>query len=254
MLLYLAAAPARLNRARQFTDRLAHAAYRIGENSRLSASSLPQQVRGGLMLLSDLSAPAVSHPDVLCRDILQECSRRSFSGVVLDFEAAPTADRIRLVRTLDEMLPRQNRALFVPEVWGTYVHRAGVLICTGLSGGSLRLRLDQAKARFSPRPLALDCQRLAMDFLLPSPNGEGLPLSIDQLRQLRQGRAVYFSEDLCARYFTCSRGKKTHFILFDDADTIRRKLCLAESLGYAAAFVMLPEIDDLLCELFPGKE
>ncbi len=254
MLFYLAAAPACLNRARQFTDRLAHAAYRIGENSRLAVSPFPQQIRGGLMLLSDLSAPTVSHPDVLCRDILQECSCRGFSGVVLDFEAAPSGDRIRLVRTLDETLPRQSRALYVPEPWGGFVRRAGVLICTGLSGGSLRLRLEQAKARFSPRPLALDCQRLAMDFLLPSPNGEGLPLSADQLRQMRQGRAVYFSEDLCARYFTCSRGKRTHFILFDDADTIRRKLCLAESLGYSAAFVMLPETDDLLEELFPGKE
>lgn len=251
--LYLAAAPDRLDRARQHTDRLAHAAYSIGKNGRLSALPLPQQLRGGLMMLSDPSSEPLRQPELLCRDILRECSSRGYSGAVLDFDAAPAADRVRLVRALDEQLPRQEWRLFVPERWGAYTRQAAVLICTALSGGSLRVRLEQAKARFSPRPIALDCQRLAMDFLLPSPNGEGLPLSAEQLHQMSQGRAVFFSEDLCARYFTYRTRTHTHFVLFDDAETIRRKLRLGAELGIAAALVMLPEVDDLLGDLFDRK-
>jgi len=251
--LYLAAAPDRLDRARQVAAPLAHAAYSIGENGRLTALPLPQQLRGGLMLLSDPSAEPLRQPELLCRDVLRECAARGYAGVVMDFDAAPAADRVRLVRLLEEQLSRQERRLLVPEVWGAYTRRSAVLICTALSGGSLRARLEQAKARFAPRPIALDCQRLAMDFLLPSPNGEGIPLTPDRLRQMGQGRAVYFSEDLCARYFTYQTRTRTHFVLFDDADTIRRKLRLGSELGIDDALVMLPEVDDLLDGLFDKK-
>ena len=253
MPLYLATAPDRLDQARPYTAYLAHAAYCIGENDRLTAPALPQQLRGGLMMLSDREAPAVRQPETLCRQVLRECACRGYTGVVLDFESAPTADRVRLARQLGGLLRRQGKALFLPEDWGTYVENASVLICTALSGGSLRSRLEQAQARFAPRPVALDCQRLAMDFLLPSPNGEGAALTRRQLRQLRQGRTVYFSEDLCARYFTYRTAHHTHFVLFDDADTIRRKLHTASELGIDTALVMLPEVDDLLDDLFGAK-
>lgn len=254
MQLYLATAPDRLDQARSYTSHLAHATYRIGPDAHLTARPLPQQLRGGLMMLSDLDAPLIRQPEPLCREVIRECNCRGFSGVVLDFDAAPTADRVRLVRRLEEPLHRQGKTLFLPEAWGSCAANASVLICTALSGGTLRARLEEAQSRFAPRPIALDCQRLAMDCLLPSPNGEGAPLTRQQLQQLQQGRPVYFSEDLCARYFTYRTRQHTHFVLFDDADTIRRKLCLAEELGITTAFVMLPEVDDLLEGLFDRKK
>ncbi len=253
MLLYLAADPSHLAAVRSHGCRLAHAAYGVGRDSRL-VSSLPPDVRGGLLLLTDHSAPAQFNPELLCKDVLQEFSRRGFSGVVLDFEGGVSGPLAALTRSLDEQLFRRGLRLCVPESWAAYAGRGTVLICSALSGGSLRERLEQAKARFSPRPAALDCQRLAMDFLLPSPNGEGMPLSREQLSRMREGHSVYFSEELCARYFTYATRTHTHFVLFDDADTIRRKIRLAEELGYEAAFLMLPETEDLLPELFPAKE
>ena len=250
MELYLASAPDRLNRARQFNVPLAHAAYRVDPAGRLTVRDLPAQVRGGLMMLSDRELPGMLQTDVLCRDIVQECQRRGFGGVVLDFDSAPTAQTVRLLRQLEAELARQRRRLFVPEDWGAYVRQAAVLICTAISGGTLRQRLEQAARQFSPRPIALDCQRLAMDFLLPSPNGEGAPLTAAQLNRLQQGRNAYFSIDLCARYFTYRTSAHTHFVLFDDADTLHRKLALAEELGIGTAFFMLPEVDDLAAELF----
>ncbi len=252
MELYLAAAPDRLSRVRQFNVPLAHAAYRVDPAGRLAARELPQQVRGGLMMLSDWKLPDATVPEVLCRDILQECQRRGYGGAVLDFDQAPSSRAVRLLRLLEESLARQHRRLFVPEAWGSYARQATVLICTAISGGTLRQRLEDAGRQFAPKPLALDCQRLAMDFLLPSPNGEGSPLTTVQLDRLRQGHNVYFSQDLCARYFTYRTSSRTHFVLFDDADTLRRKLALGQGLGISTAFFMLPEVEDLLEELF-GK-
>ncbi|MBE6989271.1 MAG: hypothetical protein E7426_00805 [Ruminococcaceae bacterium] len=254
MQLYLAASPDRLAEARRYAVGTAHAAYRIGEASHLTALPLPTRLQGGLMLLSDREAPPVQEPEVLCRDILQTCRDRRYGGVVLDFEAPPVADRTRLVRQLDDLLPRRQLQLFVPERWAACTRQAAVVVCTALSGGSLRLRLQEVVDRFAPRCVVLDCQRLAMDFLLPTPNGEGAPLTMQELRRLQQGRSIYFSEDLCARYFTCSAGRHTRFVLFDDADTLRRKLQLAEELGISAAFFMLPEIEDLLDALFPRRD
>ena len=250
---YLAAAPDLLSRAWQFSLPVAHAAYRVDPMGRLAARDLPQQVRGGLLMLSDRELPNRISPEILCRDILQECQRRSYGGAVLDFDSAPTTQTVQLLRQLEDGLSRQRRQLYVPESWGSYARQATVLICTAISGGTLRGRLEQAIRQFSPRPIALDCQRLAMDFLLPSPNGEGAPLTNAQLDRLRQGHTPYFSPDLCARYFTYRTSAHTHFVLFDDADTLRRKLALAEELGIGSAFFMLPEVDDLAEELFDRR-
>ena len=46
---------------------------------------------------------------------------------------------------------------------------------------------------------------------------------------------------------------QTHFVLFDDARTLRRKLELARQLGIRDALVMLPEVEDLLEPLFAGE-
>ena len=54
-----------------------------------------------------------------------------------------------------------------------------------------------------------------------------------------------YSDALCARYFTLTRQGQTHFVLFDDARTLRRKLELARQLGIRDALVMLPEVEDL---------
>ena len=58
--------------------------------------------------------------------------------------------------------------------------------------------------------------------------------------------SIYYSRELAANYFTYPTERGTHFVLFDDAETLRRKVRLAESYGIREAFVMYPEICDLL--------
>lgn len=252
MPLYLAASPERLETARAATSRLAHVAYRLGAGSRLLAAPLPAALRGGLMLLSDWDCPPVEEPGRLAGQIVQVCHQRRFAGVVLDWEEPPAADRWALLRELGPLLQRCGRRLLVPE------HYAGpesvVLLCTAISGGTLRQRLEQAVTQYGPEHLALDLQRLVMDFPLPSPSGQGRPLSLTELSQLRRGQNVFYSDGLCARYFTRSGSDgTTHMVLFDDAQTLRRKLALGRSLGIRDALVMLPEVEDLLGELFEGE-
>ena len=147
------------------------------------------------------------------------------------------------------------RPVYVPE---SYAAASGAipLICTAISGGNFVQRLQEAAAgRDRAGGLALDVQRLRMDFTLPAQSGEGRPLSGRELQDLldRESPSVFFSQDLCARYFTYARDGETHFVLFDDADTLSQKLRTGGNMGFAAAFLMYPEVQDLLPKLFPGR-
>ena len=128
---------------------------------------------------------------------------------------------------------------------------AALLVGTGLSGGSLRALLEETACRYGAERLALDLERVMMDFSLPCPSGCGTPLTREELLALREKHpsSVYFSRELMAKYFTYSAGNGTHFVLFDDAETLRQKVKLAQNLGIQTAFLMFPEISDLLPEL-----
>lgn len=113
-----------------------------------------------------------------------------------------------------------------------------ILIGTALSGGSLRELLEEAVRKYGTAPLALGVERIAMDFPLPCRNGYGTPLAPEALTTLRQrcGAKVFFSEALCAKYFTYRSDGETRLVLFDDDETVSRKLALAQSLGIEQAF------------------
>ena len=254
MQLYLAVSPDKLRQAARFTDRLAHVAYRVGPEGRLTRHNLLVSTRGGVMVLGDQEGGPIRDSAALCRDVWRECGARNYSGVLADFEASPSPDRAAFLADLGRVLSRNGRRLFVSEVYGDAAERASVLLCTALSGGVFRQRLEEARERFGQR-LALDLQRLRMDFPLPCPGGEGRPLSAGELEALmdRERPSVFYSSDLCAKYFTYTRDGESHFVLFDDAATLRRKLQAGQALGIETAFLMYPEAEDLLPALFQPR-
>jgi spore germination protein YaaH len=126
------------------------------------------------------------------------------------------------------------------------------LIGTAISGGALERRRGEAAEQYGPARIALEVERVASDFYLPAPEGEGRSLGREELKRLivERNPFVFFSHELCARYFTYMDKKSgAHFILFDDLSSIRQKLLLAEQLGIREAFLLYPEVKDFLKEL-----
>ena len=238
---YLAAAPAKLQAAERHTRSLAHMAYRVGQNSTLLRQNF--QSRGGLLAVSDQKAPEITDPAALCAAVGREMARRSYEGVLLDFEEAPTADRRAFIARLSKELgPR----LYVPKSYGGDAPESVMLLCSALSGGDFREYL--ASCHRPPERLALDVERLRMDFPLPCPSGLGTPLTQEELN-CRPKSPSFFSPELCARYRTYTQEGQTHFLLFDDAETMNRKAAIAAELGFAAAFFMWPEVEDIAGEI-----
>ena len=77
---------------------------------------------------------------------------------------------------------------------------------------------------------------------------ETTPEELSALRE-KCGAAVFFSEELCANYFSYTAQGRAHFVLFDTAETLRCKLRLGRERGIETAFLMYPEVSDLLPEL-----
>ena len=247
---FLIAGPEDFREASRFGVPLAHAAYRIGPGSTLLRQNLPLQARGGLLLVGDREAPAVTEPEAVCAAAIRECSRRDYGGVVLDFEGPPRPDLLALARCLGPRLAERGLGLYLPEPYGEAAPEARILMGTALSGGHYRERLTEAAQRWGGYSrLALDAERLRMDFPLPCPAGIGTPLTAEEFQAL-SGRQSFFSPELCARYFTCLREGRHHFVLYDDAATLREKLRIAAELGVGAAFFSWPEVADMAEELF----
>lgn len=254
MQLFLSVTAAQTQEAARYTRTLAHRSYRIGPESTLLRQSMLLQTRGGLLSVSSQDAPAVEDPDALCAAVLRECSRRGYSGAVLDFQTPVRADLERFAGRLARTLSANRRSLYVPESCTPAAPGAYAMISTALSGGSLQERLRDALQQFSGRA-ALLVERVRMDFTLPARTGEGTPLSAQELEALmdQESPSVFFSQDLCARYFTYSRGGQGHFVLFDDGETIAHKLRTGTALGFPAAFLCVSQVQDLLPSLFPRR-
>ena len=253
MRLYLTVRPEDVREAAPYRRELAHAAYHIGEESALLRRNLLVQTSGGLLVLSDRGAPPVEDPEGLAGALLRECGRRSYSGIVLDFEMPPRRDLSDLAAALGRSCAAGHRPLYLPEAYAKLTAHRIVIINTAVSGGSFEEHLREVISLYGgSQHIALDVQLLRMCFSLPAPTGLGEPLTPEKLDTLlhAQGPAVFFSRDLCARYFTCTRSGQAQFILFDDAGTLRQKLRLGQQLGVAAAFFQWPEISNIAPELF----
>ena len=61
------------------------------------------------------------------------------------------------------------------------------------------------------------------------------------------GAQVFFSHELCARYFTYTdREGAAHFVLFDDADTLAAKLAQLTGCGVQTVFALYPDAAGLI--------
>ena len=249
--LILAVPPEDVTAAQTYGLTLAHVAYRVGGGPHLFRSNLPIPVRGGLMYIDDSGFDGRGTPDTFCQEVVRECSARGFGGVICAFDRnLPLLAAI--VAQLGPMLARQSRSFYVSEPYGRHTATDRVLIPTALSGGSLRQRLSEAAERYGTGRVALAVERSAEDFFLPSPNGQGRPLTREELAAKRKelSPSIFFSDELCARYFTyMNRQSGAHFVLFDDAGSIRKKLRLAEAMGIDRALFFYPEVSDLLPDI-----
>ena len=249
MFQYLLTPPDRSSEAGAFRLPFVHLAWHIGPDGKLHGIPGSEACRSGLMLAGTADAPGDGSADRTVRDILNLCRERGFRGVVLDPEEAPPPYLARLIHGLDRGLERDGRGFFLPERCAAFSRRAFLFLSSSVSGGSLRLRLEKAAKTYGARRLVLGLERSSEDFPLPSPDGKGKQLTREELESLLRhlGGKPQFSPDLCACTLPyLDRQSRPRLLLFDNADSLRRKRDLARELGIERFFLLYPQLEDIL--------
>ena len=151
----------------------AHMAYRVGPGPRLLGTRLPVGLRGGVMQLDCAGFDGNGDPVDCCRQILGECRRRGFRGIVCDFEGPPSDCLMKLVKILDRNCAAQGWALYVPESYAPSAPTGRVLISSVLTHGTLERRLSAAAERYGKERTVLAVEWVREDFPLPAGGREG---------------------------------------------------------------------------------
>lgn len=250
MKIYIAYKPADYRDVFATTLPLCHMAYEMGEGRHLMRRGVGQNVRRGLLSFPD-SPWFEGTNDEFCKELVRECGFRGYEGAVADFENEVSHDKAGLLTAAADALEARSLKLYVPESYGMAVPNAKVLISSAISGGTLEQRLSEASMRYSKDRIVLEIQRLAMDFSLPSPNGLGENLSAAELDVIigENGAQSFFTNDLCAHYFTYRTDTDHHFVIYDTAASIKRKLDVAAASGIETAFVLWSEVADWIGEI-----
>ncbi len=191
--------------------------------------ALPEAPEGVMLLGGDIDSRRVG-------EIAEECRRRSLTAVLAGYGRGPALETERFC---DGLLRRGLTPILTENAWRNGCG-AEMLISTALSGGDLRSRLEAAMTKCGG--LCLDLERLCRSFPLPCPDGEGEELSPRALAEfLRRGAKPAFSEELMCKAFTAQVKGETRFVLFDDRETLCRKVSLAASMGIRRSFLLFPE-------------
>ena len=132
---------------------------------------------------------------------------------------------------------------------GRDLDHAVLTVSTALSGGSLTAYFSSLQGIYGAHRVAAFLQPVSQDFTLPSSSPDGKPLSAAARAALlaETGAQVFFSRELCARYFTYTdREGAAHFVLFDDADTLAAKLAQLAGCGVQTVFALYPDAAGLI--------
>ena len=230
----------------------AHMAYSVGRGFRLYRAREMANASGGFMVLEigrfQGGGPSASIVD----NVVSECERREFKGVVLDADGrSKTAVTMSLAHSLAAALQKKELLLFVPEDFYTAGENMIIRLSTALSGGTLIRHLSDCTEKYGAKNVAVEIERVRMDFNIPSLSGVGKELSpagLEKLTAKRSGK-LFYSPELATNYFMHRENGQPGFVLFDDADSIKKKLSVVRNADIRFAFVYYPQVMDILDDI-----
>ena len=220
--------------------------YRISASGKLLCAA-PRAPQGGIMALCASGEDAPDERELIPA-LERQLKKGRHGGLFADFE-----DWTPRLGALMEPLERTCRALgcdfFVPQLYAPQTQSACVLVGSDVAAGSYEGMISEQAQRYGER-FALELVPLRADFILPS-GGRARQIDGEELDMLlARGLTPYFSEALCARYFTYRDGAgRTHFTLFDDASTLKRKCDIAARFGARYIFGLYGELVEALPDI-----
>jgi hypothetical protein len=181
-----------------------------------------------------------SSPRAFAASACSLAQTRGFRGILLDFQRPELAP---VVSALDAQTQRCRLALWTAIELAPAAPHAVYIAETAVSGGSLSQYFTELAEQYGAQHIAAQLLRSCARFSIPSPSAEGTALTREQAEQLRQqnGASVFFSRELCAKYFTYMERGSARFVLFDDDETLRKKQVVLSSVGISRQLLLYPD-------------
>ena len=181
-----------------------------------------------ILCLSDFGVSAPISCDTVAR-LVQEAAH--YGGLFADIDRS-SVHLNNFLKALDTACLAANLPLFVPYAQITCAPHAFAVVPGAASGGSLREELELGMQRQNGK-LAVSFQAIRRRFMLPSadPNGEELTQGELTAALQKSGAHSFFSQELCANYFTYMDGDSGVFILYDTDESLQMRLQLMRDIG-----------------------
>lgn len=227
--LNLAMTPAEIAAAATLPEHLAWMACRFSctENT---VEQLPSQLPDHSLLILDDSIPCSGHSAALVTEILRDLAVRFHCcGVLLDFQRPSNAETAALVAQLVNTLPCP--VAVTPEY--AQEHACPVL----LPPVPLHLPLKRYLQPWKNREIWLEAALLQEQITVQKSGA-----SLQFVSTNRQPEGGFYNGTLCCKYHTSVCQNRITFTLFDTAETLRKKLELAHSLGVTRAVGLWQEL------------
>lgn len=209
--------------------------YRVDHHlTLLQSSSCHQNLRpkGQILALDCTTSQPEGNLSALCTKLLEECHQKSYRGIATFFPYTPHPSPLKeLTTTLDHLTKKEGLSFYTTEEYAPYTQHAFLFLSTALSGGTLQGRFSTAIEQYSASRIVMDLEPMGEDFLLPSPKGTGEKKTLEEIhRQIAtEAPFVFFSRELCGKYFTYQNTERSlRFVLFDDETTLKEKIALAK--------------------------
>lgn len=245
MEIYLTAPPDLVREASEWGPVSAQA-FRLGRDLRLYASPMGR-VRPALMDVDAAAFTGWGPHDALAGRLAAYCRRMGYRGMALDLPR-PNQGLLAFCTCLGRASARYGLELYLPERYAGTAPAAFVLVPAQNTSGTYGARLERLCARYGPERVALEAERVYTDFPLPCRAGHGILLQPERLASLPP-LTPFFSPELCANCASYPENGRAHLLLWDDAETLTRKLSLARAAGIRRAFLYYPHVADILEEL-----
>lgn len=225
--LLVAVAPGDMGRVKR--GREVQMVYRVGAEFRLLQAEVRGARRGQIMGIDTGRMIPVGDGDYFVGQVMGQMGQHGYGGLCCDFPCGGGLTAV--VEQLSLACGRGGYDFYVPEWYGQLGETSKVLVSTALSGGDLEGRFRRAMELFGRQRVVMSLDCMGEDFLIPSPQGSGEKRSREEIRVLAQteGAEVFFSKELCGRYFTYQNGEHSlRFVLYDDRGTLEEKMRLAK--------------------------
>ena len=162
--IYLVAPPESVSAAAATGFKVAHMIYRIGRGYHLFRSERARVSSGGLLVVDTGGYTGGGPSSALIAEIIGECHRRGFDGIILDVGNAPARPLFPLAGELGSAAKKNGLRLYVPAKMADSSAEAIVLLPTALSGGTLQEHIVTALGKYGVGRVALEIERVRMDF------------------------------------------------------------------------------------------